>query len=671
MQKRQLAFLMALLVALFLVTGGLAAPSAADELEAVFTKQVAGPGSDVLDGRSQLPNPANLGVRSRTAMIPVTFSQAADGSWQWQDSLLVDSRSEMSFMVLGPDAAQWEMSLQTPAGEAMRLGQGIDQAGVVQRTGEIGLEQQSFSGDIYTFAQPERGAWQMTVRTAVAPSTTDTPNGYLLLSNDSPYQIYAHLSSYSLWTNHQIGLVAYAYDAAQDSGASAPAAAANIIRQAQMQLIAPNGRTTRLILFDDGRHGDGAANDGVFGALMTPRQTGQYTAQVTMRGQTPDGAPVLRTTEHIFPVVEQTVSLADGPVTATADGLNRLRFNLNVATTAAVDQVQLYAELWGADVNGQMAPVTWIGGLAAPTADGIPVSVDGRWLALANASAPFELRNVRLQDVETHIPLTQLESIALNIPESVSRGVAETAVTEITEEMLMGERPTAVTANQPAPNAPGGVLMLVHGYCSGGVWPTGDFTSDVTFQDYNQNRSHDQFANLIGSYGSQFPSFGIVAHSQGGAASLHLYTYYWSGLDYSSGSRLIQSVGTPYQGTALAGNLALLGQLFGAGCGTNWDLTYDGAALWLSGIPSWARSRVYYHTTSFKDVWWRYDYCNIATDLFLSDPDDGVVEKWSGQLSGGNNLGHKTGWCHTSGMRDPAQTQDHSRNANMNTYANR
>jgi hypothetical protein len=195
--------------------------------------------------------------------------------------------------------------------------------------------------------------------------------------------------------------------------------------------------------------------------------------------------------------------------------------------------------------------------------------VDGRWLSLANATAPFELRNVRLQDVETHIPLTQLDNVILNIPEIVNKGVAETAVTEITEDMLMGERPTAVTANQPVPNAPGGVLMLVHGYCSGGVWPGSQFTGDVEFQDFNQNRTHDQFANLIRTYGNQFPSFGIVAHSQGGAASLHLYTYYWSGLDYSSGSRLIQSVGTPYQGTALAGNLALLGQLFGAGCGNH------------------------------------------------------------------------------------------------------
>ena len=675
MQKRKLAFLMALLVTLFIVTGAVATPSVADEPGAVFTKQVAGPATDLLDGRLQLPNPADMGIRSRTAMIPVTLSKTSGGGWQWQDSLLVDSHSEMSFMVLSPDAAQWEIALQTPAGQMMRLGQGMEQAGVVQRTGQIGLEQHSFSGEIYTFARPERGAWQITVRTAVAPSTSDAPSGYLLLSNDSPYQIYTHLSSYNLWTGNQIGLVAYAYDASSDSGELAPTAAPDIIRQAQMRLITPEGRTVRLLMFDDGRHDDGAANDGVFGAQVTPRLAGQYTAQVTMRGQTPDGAPVLRSTEHIFPVVEQTISLTDEAVSATAAGLNRLAINLNATASADVDPLQLYAELWGTAADGQMIPVTWTGGLVTPTADGdawrVPLSLDGRWLALANATAPFELRNVRLQDVASHIPLTYLDSVTLHIPETVSRSVAETAVTEVTEAMLMGERPLAATANQPVPNAPGGVLMLVHGYCSGGVWPTADFSSDVEFQDFNQNRSHDQFANLIGSFGSQYPSFGIVAHSQGGAASLHLYTYYWSGLDYSSGNRLIQSVGTPYQGTALAGNLALLGQLFGAGCGTNWDLTYDGAALWLAGIPSWARSRVYYHTTSFKDVWWRYDYCNFATDLFLSDPDDGVVEKWSGQLNGANNLGHKTGWCHTSGMRDPSQTQDHSRNGNMNSNANR
>jgi hypothetical protein len=123
-------------------------------------------------------------------------------------------------------------------------------------------------------------------------------------------------------------------------------------------------------------------------------------------------------------------------------------------------------------------------------------------------------------------------------------------------------------------------------------------------------------------------------------------------------------------GTPLAGNLAILGQIFGAGCGENVDMTYDGAALWLAGIPSWARSRVYYYTTSFLDDI-GFDFCSIITDFFLDDPDDGVVERDYAQLPGANNMGHVEGWCHTTGMDDPPQYQDHGRNAVMNVNANR
>jgi len=114
-----------------------------------------------------------------------------------------------------------------------------------------------------------------------------------------------------------------------------------------------------------------------------------------------------------------------------------------------------------------------------------------------------------------------------------------------------------------------------------------------------------------------------------------------------------------------------LGSLFGVGCGSNTDLTYSGAASWLSSIPSWARSQVNYYSTSFRDVWWRFDYCHLATDLLLSDPDDGTTERAYAQLPGAINRGHRTGWCHTSNMRDPAQTTDSSRNSSMNANAAR
>lgn len=218
---------------------------------------------------------------------------------------------------------------------------------------------------------------------------------------------------------------------------------------------------------------------------------------------------------------------------------------------------------------------------------------------------------------------------------------------------------------------------------SGNPWPQNQFSNFEVFSDPDARRqlgggggannwSNDLFAQkiLLFAQNKNLHGCGIIAHSQGGLAALHMYTYYWSCLDYaSSPNRMIQSVGSPYLGTPLAGNLAALGNIFGAGCGSQNDLTTSGAAAWLSNIPSWARSQVHYYTTSFKDRWWAYDYCHLATDLLLSDPDDGTTERYRGQLSGGINRGHTTNQCHTTGMRDTAQYFDQSRNLDMNSNA--
>jgi len=382
----------------------------------------------------------------------------------------------------------------------------------------------------------------------------------------------------------------------------------------------------------------------------------------------------IRTGEHVFHVLADDVRLGARAGTAVVDQ-TRLRVSLPAAGLNGGRKVVAYAEVWGRDETGVESPVAWVGGMALAKerkngAD-VELMLDARWLARAGATGPYELRNVRLQDPNYFVTLAESAAVPLAINSLPT--AARAAAAEITDEMRMGLRPAAATSSADfTTQAVGGKLLLIHGYCSGGnPFPTSQFTDYAVFHDPNQSRSHDQFANLILNFGSQFPSFGAVAHSQGGAASLHLYTYYWSGFDYATGNRLIQSVGTPYQGTALAGNLAAIASVFGSGCGSNYDLTYSGAASWLAGIPSWARAKVYYSTTSFTDVWYRYDYCSLATDTFLSDPEDGVTERAYGQLPGANNRGHKTGWCHTASMRDPAQTSDSARNADMNANAAR
>lgn len=248
----------------------------------------------------------------------------------------------------------------------------------------------------------------------------------------------------------------------------------------------------------------------------------------------------------------------------------------------------------------------------------------------------------------------------------------------ISEDMKIGKKPSKEQRERHLGHRRlngGHKKILVHGYCAGGnPFPTGQFSNAIAFSDpaAPASWSHDTFANKIDAFANAngLDGCGCIAHSQGGAACLHLYRYYYSCLDNAETSgKMIQSVGTPYQGTALAGSIAAIGDIFGAGCGTNSDLTYSGASSWLSSIPAWARSQVTYYTTSFEDKWWRWDYCHLASDLILSDPEDGTTEKSKGQLSGANNGGHRDKQCHTTGMRDPPQYRDSSRNSAMNANA--
>ena len=64
-----------------------------------------------------------------------------------------------------------------------------------------------------------------------------------------------------------------------------------------------------------------------------------------------------------------------------------------------------------------------------------------------------------------------------------------------------------------------------------------------------------------------------------------------------SGGRKLQSIGTPYYGSPLAGLIAALGSLLGIGCGSNDDLTYSAAERWVSKLPPESQKEVYYYTT--------------------------------------------------------------------------
>ena len=133
--------------------------------------------------------------------------------------------------------------------------------------------------------------------------------------------------------------------------------------------------------------------------------------------------------------------------------------------------------------------------------------------------------------------------------------------------------------------------------------------------DLDATRSNDEFANIIAKFATDhgMSSFGVAAHSQGGLASTHLHNYYWSGLESAVGPRLIQSVGSPYKGSGMAGSSADLGRIFGLGCGANFDLTHDGATLWLSGIQTDRVTKDVYYSTTQYNTGGIVNYCNLVS----------------------------------------------------------
>jgi len=678
-------------------------------IDAATAKHVAVP-PDKMD-QQKLPSAQSKGIFSHSTMLPIFSNQAklsqsfGQSQLTLQKNIYFDGNENTPLIFIGPNVEQWKLTVTSPSGQQL-LNENRGNSSTL-KVQSIAVGQQSFKGKKLLLNNPETGNWKVTLSRKADTSKTKQfsanqsvkAEGFLMFKGDPSYKLYSYLDNNFTLQNKSINIVAYVVDNTNRQTnrkvmiQKRPMPSS--ITNAFATITSPSKKQTRLRLRDDGRGGDKLAGDGLYSAKIPTSEIGVYTSQVQIQGIRPDGIRFSRTATDIYPIEKSSFQLLRKPAQLKRNADGQMSILVSAKKLGKQNNVYMSAEVWGTNPKGQLQSAAWLGGIvsaktnrrAGRSNSNLELKFDPRWLSRNQLSAPYRLKSIRLQAVDTNVPISAMKDLRLVKEQSLrqrflgrEKGLngelsfnrknsnLKKVDKTITQQMLMGSAPISTKVST---KAAGTKLLLVHGYCSSSVWNTANFSNSAEFKDYNQNRSNEDFAQRIMSFGSPYSSYGIVAHSQGGAAALHIYTRYWSGLDYATGGRIIQSLGTPYRGTALAGNLAVIGEVFGAGCGKNTDLTYSGAANWLSTIPSWARSQVDYYTTSFATKWWRYDYCHLATDLFLDDPEDGTTEKWSGQLSGGVNKGHKTGWCHTRGMRDTAQYFDSSRNASMNSRAAR
>ena len=625
--------------------------------ESLPVRQVAAPPSDFLSGRLRLPAPEQSATQSSSAWLAVSLERDTNGRWSWEGEFSVSARGALQVAAIGSDALQWQVSL-APSSAAPRGLESWGRQGAVllNHDDPLGLDVQGVE-----LGALRAGTWRVRIE-------SDGPGrGWWAARDRGPVRLESWVATWSTRVDTDVPVLARL----RVAGVTSPADRTARIDRAE--LVVPfAGHELREPMHDDGHHGDGEAGDGLFGAFVPGGVGGRLQAWVEARGTTSDGQSFLRTTHHRLYMVAPVLRLKGHTVASVMDA-HRSRIALRAQGLEAFSPTRrllLSAELWGRDASGSALPVVWLSRLLeAERVDGassareleLSLAVDTRWIDLAQAQPPFELRAVRVQDAHHHVVLASLEHVGLaDLPLPRVEGES---VSQPTFEMLAAPWSSAVglgTSNSYGEVPTRRALLLSHGHCSGGnVWPLADFSPPRrVFSDPNSDRTNDQFAQLMLAQTQDLYSFGVVAHSQGGLAALQLYTFYVSGLDRAVGARRIQSVASPYQGTPLAS--------FSAGCGTDNDLTPSEAAAWLANIPSWARAEVWFRTVSAGG-----QACNVLTDFLLADPEDGVVEMARGDLPGGNSVGDTPGWCHTTGMNWPACYLDHARNQAMDTLAAR
>lgn len=608
----------------------------------VEVKNVSAPPSDILSGRLRLPEPSASPTSAWTALLP--FDQALP------DFRTGDGKTAVALIAREPSA--WLFAIELPDGK----GVSPDPIFLEQ---DATLEQLT-SGAMARVIRVDPSQVDRRVMITVTPPELDSEAWLLVADGREDVRLSTHVGSLERLRNKPIVVHASVENAR--------------IIESECLVKGPFNSTLSLpFVGQDARTAT---------ATFTPGHVGEWTIHSIFLVRDDDGSVRQRSTQQVIRVNERSVAFVSKrlDVSQPQEG-GSLRVQIPVLVSPAGEleakrRVALAAEVWGTGPEGDSVPVCWVSRIHQLSAEGgslaLELSIDPKWFSLASVDvSSLEFRELRVHDTDGFnlIAHQLLARPKLKGTFKIPRGV-----TKATPDMMASHSNGMVSGHSAlgVSSVGGHALLLSHGYCTDQFpFRLSDFSGDYElFEDYSQNRTHDEFALRYEALGRSFKSMGIVGHSQAGHAATHLYTFYWSALDWSTDGTRIQGVGVPWLGTSLAGNAAVLGEIFGIGCGVNADLTYDGCAAWLSFIPSSVRAETDYWTTSFEDGFF-YDYCQIVSDLLLTDPDDGTVERYAGQLDGANNRGHKEGWCHTRLMRDPPQCKDASRNVVLDAEAAR
>ena len=322
------------------------------------------------------------------------------------------------------------------------------------------------------------------------------------------------------------------------------------LEKATTTIYLPDGSEEKLKLKEGTSHymanvkRDTGAKD-LYASFEVPVE-GKYKTIVQVDGLLSDGTSFIRSLWYEFtvahPSIEVTGKVAGSLYTHEISGQVKVNFSIAVNWDESDSSYRTFAQVWGTGENNKEVPVAWISGLVeVQSREGclsdcqyIEMELDTRWLELANAKHPLTLKSVTLDEIKTYITLSKSDAVEVIADDQLMNWSPSLKAEdiEIDWEMKEGYNPYRVKKEDSTTET--GQLLLLHGYCaSPGGFLLDYYDNYLLFEDYEQTRLHDEFAKKVLDFIAEKGAtrYSIVAHSQGGLAALHLYTYYQTGLD--------------------------------------------------------------------------------------------------------------------------------------------
>lgn len=659
-------------------------------------KQLAGPPEEF--DTMALPDPAKQAVSASSAVYLVGLGQSQDTDvegkhiWSWEKNIAVDSQETLRMSLFTPANHLLHVRLTGPDGKRVHVPR------FEKSFWENGDEHQP--GRVYTIEKPATGMYNLKVVGLFFPADVEGEqvlnqvdgipaqaravseedikanfahkpelhdqgrHGLVIIWNNSTDIAWTHLSNYNMKVGEEVQLMARMTEVNAPLVNGFPAPRPEVVNKALLEVLMPDGSVDVLPMHDDGLHGDGQPDDGVYAGSFKPTMEGHFNVQAFFEGQNDLGAPFIRTSQHVIRVVSSQVALtgkASGSMNHTS---SRLNVHVGVSGSDSAATYRVYTQVWGVS-KGQPTPVAWISTLVDGGTPTFDLELDLQWVQRAAAVAPFTLKEVLVQDIDTMDILDQADAIPLALAASVRVHVNATIATlaargmgkEITREMREGVPPAHILAARQSNEA--ATLLMVHGYCTDkNPFQVNErfFDNAIYFLDPKNSVRNDPFAQKVLDFvaAKGVTKYSCAGFSQGGMVCTHIFNYYFSAMDSfgpSPSGRLIQSLATPFLGNSGASVGNALVDLFG-GCPANADLTLESAALWGSGITTTTASQLYSISTQYKKSW-TAGYCNLAMNMVLNSMNDGATELDYAHLPGSTWVSHDEGWCHTEDSKYP------------------